>query len=191
MIINNLFMLVEKINKNIYKLFQSIINKIRFKSFGSKSIIYKPDRIVGSSNISIGNEVYIQKHARIECVTNYAGVKFDSALSIGDGTTIEERCHIVSAGVLNIGKGCMISADVFISDCNHGLLPNIKFIDQPLEVKQTTVGNHCFIGIGAKILPGVTLNDNCVVGANSVVTHDVPQNSIVAGVPAKIIGYIN
>lgn len=105
------------------------------------------------------------------------------------GTTIEERCHIIAAGDLHIGKECVISADVYISDCSHGYAHDELILRQPLKVMPTEVGYHCFIGIGAKIMPGVSLGDYCVVGANAVVTHDVPECAVVAGVPAEVIGY--
>ena len=50
-----------------------------------------------------------------------------------------------------------------------------------------SIGNNCVLGPGSKILGSVTLGDNVFVGANAVVTHDMPSNSIVAGIPAKVI----
>ncbi len=58
-------------------------------------------------------------------------------------------------------------------------------------MKETIIGNNCFVGTGAKIMAGVHMGDNVIVGANAVVTKDVPAYSIVAGVPAKVIKKYN
>ena len=150
--------------------------------YGREAMIHYPDRIFGCKKIYIGDKVNIGHHARLE---TQGGGK----LLIDFGTTIEERCHIIAAGDLHIGKECVISADVYISDCSHGYAHDELILHQPLKVMPTEVGYHCFIGIGAKIMPGVSLGDYCVVGANAVVTHDVPECAVVAGVPAKVIGY--
>ncbi len=73
-----------------------------------------------------------------------------------------------------IGKGCMIGSNVTIGGRSRSA-------DVPI------LGNDLFIATGAKILGGVTIGDNCVIGANAVVIEDVPANCVVAGIPAKII----
>ena len=55
------------------------------------------------------------------------------------------------------------------------------------KIGKIVVGNNCFIGHGAKIMPGVTIGDNVIVGACAIVTKDVPSNSVVAGIPARVI----
>lgn len=154
----------------------------KWGSMGENSVVIKPMRIVGKKNIHIGKDVIILNNARMETVGE-GGV-----LTIGDGTSIEQNAHIIAANQLEIGRDCVMSADVYISDCNHRYNPGKRIMDQPLDIKKTTIGNGVFIGIGAKIMPGVTLGDYCVVGANAVVTHDVPAQVIVAGVPAREIG---
>lgn len=148
--------------------------------FGKNSVMWNPDRIIGKKRIEINDNVTILHHARIEVLK-------DGYLSIGKNTSIEERSHVIAASHLSIGSETVISADVYISDCNHGYNRNKPIIEQELEIKPTKIGNHCFVGIGAKIMPGVELGDYCVVGANSVVTHSFPEGSIIAGVPAKKI----
>lgn len=82
----------------------------------------------------------------------------------------------------------MIGMNVTIATLNHGL---------PLETRNTTypspviIGENVWIGSNATILPGVTVGDNSVVAAGAVVTKDVPQNTVVAGVPAKVVKEIN
>ncbi len=81
----------------------------------------------------------------------------------------------------------MFSAYVYISDCSHQYGPNMDIMDSPLEFKPVEIGDHCFVGIGSCIMPGVHMGNYVVVGANSVVTKDVPDYCMVAGSPARVI----
>ncbi len=178
--------ILQKIKNLIY----TIWSNLKYEKKGKNSKIIKPMRIRGKNNIQLGNNVRILNGARIETITKWKNNRLIPQLCIGSGTTIEQNCHIIAAGKLSIGSNCVFSAFVYISDCNHCIIPGEKIMESPLEVKKTTIGNGVFIGIGARIMPGVTLGNNCVVGANAVVTHDVPERAVVAGVPAKIIKYI-
>lgn len=174
--------------KKIYHKLCFIIKEAKWGHKGKNSKVIRPMRIIGKRNIFIGDNVLILNNARMETVATKNSGQVAGSLKIGDGTSIEQNCHIIAANTLEIGRDCVMSANVYISDCNHGYSPKCRIMDQPLEIKKTTIGDGVFIGIGAKIMPGVTLGDYCVVGANAVVTHDVPKQAIVAGVPAKIIG---
>ena len=82
-----------------------------------------------------------------------------------------------------IGEGCVISENVIIRDSdNHKIKGNNK-----LETASINIGNHVWIGMNAVVLKGVTIGDGAIIAAGAVVTHDVPSNTLVAGVPAKII----
>lgn len=170
---------------------QKLKNDVFYGNFGHNSKIVKPMRIIGKRFMFIGNNVHILNGARMEAITEYKNQKLYPKLVIGDGTSIEQSCHIIATDELEIGKNCMFSAFVYISDCNHIYSPDKELNETNLEIKKTRIGDGVFIGIGARILPGVTLGNHCVVGANAVVTHDVPDRAVVAGVPAKIIKYLN
>lgn len=183
--------------KIISKIFRFLKNKIEimknnlfYGSKGRNSKIINPMRIIGKRFMCIGESVHILDAARIEAISEYAGVKLSPKLVIGDRTTIEQNCHIIAASELIIGSDCMFSAFVYIADCSHRFNLRGRIHDSELDIKKTTIGDGVFIGIGARIMPGVTLGNNCVVGANAVVTHDVPERAIVGGIPAKIIKYI-
>ena len=106
---------------------------------------------------------------------------------------IGDECHRPGMKGMTIGNGLLTGKGVLISDnshCNpsdHGQLslpPNSR----PLHSKGTiTIGNNVWIGEKAAILGGVAIGDGAVIGANAVVTHDVPPYSIAAGCPAKIL----
>ncbi|SHE13303.1 Galactoside O-acetyltransferase [Chlamydia abortus] len=82
----------------------------------------------------------------------------------------------------------MIGMNVTIATLNHGLSLEIRNITFPSPV---VIGKNVWIGSNATILPGVTIGDNSVVAAGAVVTKDVPENTVVAGVLAKVIKEIN
>lgn len=166
----------------------SYIENLVWGERGRKSKVIRPMRIMGKKYMYLGDNVHIMNNARMEVIRCYGDVKLDGALRIGSGTSIEQNCHIIAANELVIGEDCMFSADVYISDCAHQYAKDKRIAEQNLIVKKTKIGNGVFVGIGAKIMPGVKLGDNCVIGANAVVTHDVPEGMIAAGVPAKVIG---
>lgn len=180
----NFFIKVKRYLK--YRWFR-IKDNLRYKSFGKKSKIFRPLHISGKSRISIGNNVYVYKGARIQTIANWAGNGKFGELYIGNGTSIEQFCHIVAADRIIIGDECVFSAFVYISDCSHQFTPGVRIMDTELICKPVTIGKHCFIGIGSYILPGVNLGNNVVIGANSVVTSDIPDDCMAVGSPAKVI----
>ncbi len=162
--------------------------RMKFASIGKRSCIYKPLFVHGKKYIHLGSRVTFLHNARIEAIDAYGTQKFKPLIEIGDNTTFQQNLHMISAGTLKIGHDCVFSSYVYISNCNHDASGvDVNVLNAPLIVKDTTVGNYCFVGTGAKIMAGVHLGDNVVVGANAVVTKDVPSYCTVAGVPARII----
>lgn len=160
----------------------------KFGHIGKKCQIIKPIRIIGRNNIFLGDYSFFLNGARIETITHN---RKQGKLIIGKNTSFQQSCHVIAAGELIIGNDCVFSSFVYVSDCSHTYSPDIDIAKGDLVIKRTSVGDHCFIGCGARIMPGVNIGNNCVVGANAVVTHDVPPYSMVAGVPAKIIKRYN
>ena len=118
-------------------------------------------------------------------------VRDDAHLAIGDYTFIGRGAEIGVSHNVHIGKNCLISPGVFITDHNHGIemgkLMNIQeTVPSPVEI-----GNDVWIGANSVILPGVNIASGAVVGAGAVVSNQVSSYSIVAGVPARIIGSRN
>ena len=103
-------------------------------------------------------------------------------VSIGKNVVVMPGCLMMSAGGITIEDGAMIAANVQLISNNHDLYER-----QVITCKPVHIGKNAWIGAGATILPGVTIGDNAVVGAASVVTKDVEADTIVAGNPAKLI----
>jgi acetyltransferase-like isoleucine patch superfamily enzyme len=112
----------------------------------------------------------------------------EGVVSIGAKTVIGQECTISAFQHVSIGRECVIADRVMMIDFDHGMVE----VDRPIRVqgiykRDVRVGNNVWIGYGACILRGVTIGDNAVIGTNAVVTHDVPDNAVVGGVPARVI----
>ena len=105
-------------------------------------------------------------------------------ITLGKRVFINSGCCFQDQGGIEIGDDCLIGQQVVIATLNHDLDPERRGNMFPAPVK---IGNKVWIGAHATILPGVTIGNGAVVGAGAVVTKDVPENAVVAGVPAKII----
>ena len=130
---------------------------------------------------------FLGKHSVIEsycCINNAVG-----DVVIGDYTRI--GIHNTIIGPVCIGNHVNLAQGITVSALNHNFEDNTKRIDeQGITTKPVMIGNDVWIGANAVILPGVTIGKHCVVAAGAVVTKDVPDNSLVAGVPAKLIKQI-
>ena len=115
------------------------------------------------------------------------------AVRIGRGSEIGQRCRISIANSLEIGEKVLFSPNVYITDCDHEYRDvNVPVIDQGIVQRgqRVSIGDGSYIGINAVIVGNVKIGKHCVIGANSVVTHDIPDYSVVAGCPARVIKQI-
>ena len=110
-----------------------------------------------------------------------SGVRFHE-VKIGKNVIVMNGCLMMAAGGITIGDETQIAANVQLISNNHDLEDRNVITCKPI-----IIGKNVWIGAGSTILPGVSIGDNSVVGAASVVTKDVPPDTIVAGNPAKII----
>ena len=113
----------------------------------------------------------------------------EARLRIGGWSFLNIGVMIASVGLVEIGEHCMFANQCFVSDADH------RFDDPELPVPwqgfrskgPTRIGDNVWCGWGVVITSGVTVGDRCVIGANSVVTRDLPARSVAAGAPAKVI----
>lgn len=173
-----------KYKKIIWGVF-SLKYKLLFKKFGNLSYIGRPIMIEGYNKITIGDKVRIYPGMRAEVIG-------DGKLIINENTSIGQNFHITSEGNLSIGKNTTISGNVFITNIDHNYTKyNTHILKQEHIVKDTQIGENCFIGYGASIQAGTILGNNCVVGTNAVVRGTFPDGSVIVGVPGKIIKQYN
>ena len=112
---------------------------------------------------------------------------FGKNIKIGKGVFINSGCCFQDQGGIELGDGCLIGHQTVIATLNHDLVPGSRASMMPAKV---VLGKNVWVGAHCTILPGVTVGDNAVIAAGAVVTRDVPANSVVAGVPAKVIKFI-
>lgn len=158
--------------------------------FAEGAKIKDPLRIEGGQYIKIGSNCSIGRMAWIAAYDKYSEQKFNPQIIIGEDVTIGNLACITSIDSIKIGKGCLFSEYVYISDHAHGVQPNLNLYpaSQDLYSKgPVVIGENTFLGFRVCILPGVELGNNCVVGANSVVTKSFPANCMIAGIPGKLI----
>jgi acetyltransferase-like isoleucine patch superfamily enzyme len=156
-----------------------------FGKMGMPSYLGKPIFLKGIGNVFIGKKVRIFPHLRLETLN-------DGTIHIEDDTVISQNVHITSAGKLEIGKSCHILGNVFITNIDHDYTEIGKHIvNQKINIKDTIIGDHCFIGMGAAIMAGTMLGKQCIVGANSVVRGNFPDYCVIVGSPAKIVKRYN
>ena len=168
-------------------------NKRYFKHFGNNSII-KPTAILfcGLNYIEVGSNVRIGKDVQLTAWDSNNGVSFNPHIIIGDGTQIGSGAHITAINSIVIGKNVLTGKNVTITDNAHGgteiedlsKSPMIRVVESkgPVEIE-----DNVWIGDKATILANVRIGKGSIIGANAVVTKDVPEYTIVGGNPAKII----
>jgi acetyltransferase-like isoleucine patch superfamily enzyme len=165
----------------------SFLISSQFADWGRSSRIGRGAKLIDAQLIRVGSQVTIGDQAWLNAKDDRGDGL--STLSIGDGTYIGRLVHINAWQSVTIGSNVLVADRVFISDADH------NFADTRTAIRlqgdsfrgAVTLEDGCWIGIGAVILPGVTIGRNAIVAANAVVTYDVPSCAIVGGIPAKII----
>ena len=176
---------------NWYKLFLGNI--------GEGTVIRRYCHLEGDSleNVTIGNFCLIDTNCIIGCRSRLIkdGKKWKPMIKIGNGCNLGQYNHITAVNKIVIGENLLTGRFVLITDNSHGNFSHEELIAHPSKRQiaskgEVVIGNNVWIGDKVSIMPGVHIGDGCVVGANSVVTHDLPAYSLAAGVPAKVINKI-
>ena len=146
----------------------------------------------GQRNICIGNGTFIGHHTILGSWIKYGNDVFTPQIKIGNNCSIGDYNHITAIDKITLGDGVLTGRFVYIGDSAHGGLSleeaNIPPVKRKLLSKgEINIGQNVWIGDKVTILGGVTIGDNAIIGAGSVVNSNVPSNSMVAGVPAKLV----
>ena len=153
----------------------------QFRAIGENVIFERGVLVFHPENIRLGTNIYVGHYTILK---GY----YRNEMVIGDHTWIGQSCFFHSGGGIRIGKSVGIGPHVKILTTAHAE----EGIDKPIlhsRIEEGPVGieDDCDVGIGAIILPGVTIGRGSQIGAGAVVTHDVAPYSVVAGVPAKLL----
>jgi len=152
----------------------------RLRKVGRNVIVEDGVRIFHPENIEIGDNVYIGHDAILK---GY----YKSDLIIGNNVWIGQGSFIHAAGGVTIGNDVGIGPHVKIHAAFHGDDHVTPILGQPLVFESIVVEDDVNIGIGAMVMHGVTLRSGTKVGANAVVTKTFAPNSVIAGVPARLV----
>jgi acetyltransferase-like isoleucine patch superfamily enzyme len=158
-----------------------------FASFGDGSRLSCPTDIRGAPRIAVGRGVYVGPGSVLQVIRHPSNG--DVVIRIGDGTRIAGGCVLSGVLSLEVGKEVLMARQVYIADHAHrfdqlGVPVHAQGLD---NIKPVRIGDGAWIGENAVIFPGVTIGKGAVIGANAVVRCDVPDRTVAAGVPAKII----
>lgn len=186
----SLLRLIANILQRPYRLFCVLYYKVRFSTFGLHSGMRSPLRIDGAKNIKIGDHVTIQYKSWLGALPLTGSD--NATLIIEDGTVIGNFNHIFATKRIVIHRKVLTADKVFISDNLHSYeFVDVPIIDQPIvQNGEVEIGEGTWLGENVCVL-GASIGRHCVIGANSVVTKDIPDYSIAVGVPAKIIKRYN
>ncbi len=111
-------------------------------------------------------------------------------ITIGNSVFINSYCYLMDGGGITIGEHTFIGPYCGLYTAAHPLV--YRWRDQGLEkALPVKIGSHCWLGANVSVMPGVTIGDGCVIAAGAVVTKDIPDNCLAAGVPAKVIRMID
>lgn len=167
--------------------FATQLYKRDFKHFGEHSFIDKPALIQSPKRISIGSGSSINVGVFLRCYGN------NSTIEIGNGVSIGVQNSITSCNRIVIGDGVTTGRMVLITDNSHGKnnsLDDLKLRPMDREVVskgEVIIEDNVWLGEMVCVMPGVTIGHGSVIGANAVVTKDIPPYSIAVGCPAKVV----
>ena len=183
------FKIIMKIRYVYRLLFTSIIYRQFFRSLGKHTLIESPLKIMNEKNIDIGYNVTIEKYVTLYSVEQYNRKMYAGKIKIGNNVYMNNNCNITAANSIIIHDNVVMAFNVSCFDFNH----NYEDLETPVKYSDLSVlgeiiiSENCWIGMNVSIIGNVHLGKNCIVGANSVVTKSFPENTVIAGIPAKII----
>ena len=163
-----------------------------FHSIGANTTIVPPLRFKNLPGMQIGSGVTIHKNCWIQVLSNEEGdetpkLVIENNVGIGMNSTISVARKVV------IEEFVFTARNVYISDHAH----EYRDVQKPIgeqgitDIREVVIGARTWLGQNVVILPGVRIGRHCVIGANSVVNRDIPDFSIAAGVPARVIRRYN
>lgn len=184
---------MERFFLNITKLinkFSSVLWSFSFLKFGPKSTLCYPFSAVNTKYISVGKNTYIRSRAWF--VVQPENKISEDILSIGSNTYIGRNAHIVAVKSVQIADDVLFADNVFVTDSYHGFeQPNIPIKNQKVKFKsEVFIGAQSWIGENVCVIAS-KIGKHCVIGANSVVTSDIPDYSMAVGSPARVIKKYN
>lgn len=157
-----------------------------FASFGASSVLQLPVRLKNEHRIAVGSNVFVAAGSWLQVLD---GDGDEPAIVLGDRSSLAGGCVLSAAASITLGREASMARNVYVADHSHVYDdPDASILEQGVtRVEPIEIGDGAWIGENAIVLPGVRIGTRAVVSANSVVSHDVPDYSVVAGHPARVV----
>ena len=186
--------LIRIISLFYYRFISLVFYLPRFRSCKSLTVQSSP-RLTGCRFISIGT-LSAGRLLRLEALWLFPK---KPELTIGQNVSFGDFCHVACVLSLSISDNVLVGSNVYITDHDHGNYSDSSEFSDPdvppalrkLSARPVSIGSNVYIGERSTILPGVSVGHGSVIGAGSVVTSDIPDFSVAAGVPCRVIKIYN
>lgn len=162
-----------------------------FAHIGQSYFIWHTHTLHGTEYIHIGDGCTFESGLQL---TAWNTGKTPPSIIIGNNCLFRQNAHITATNGITIGNHLLTGTNVFISDNSHGETITDRDLletppgERPLHSKGTvSIGDNVWLGNNVCVMPGVTIGDGAIIGANSVVTHSIPAGCVAAGIPARVI----
>jgi acetyltransferase-like isoleucine patch superfamily enzyme len=164
----------------------SVLASRSFASFGPRSVIQPPVRLRGEARISIGSDVFVGAGSWLQALDAPGD---DPVVIVGDGTSIVGGCVLSGCRRIQIGRRVLMARNVYIADHMHAFEDRTRAVlDQGIDrVAPVEIADGAWLGQNVVVGPGVRIGRGAVIGANSVVLDDVPDDMVAVGAPARPI----
>ncbi len=172
------------------KLFSLLISGA-FARFGSKTVLMYPLRLSGEERIAIGDDVFIGPGSWLQALPD---AENDSiAIWIGKGSSVAGTCVISAVRNVKLEENVLLARNVYISDHIHKYTDTeTPVMAQGVEkIEPVLIKRGAWLGQNVVVCPGVVIGTGAVIGANSVVTSSIPDYSVAAGAPARVLKSIH
>ena len=139
-----------------------------------RSLVYGTQRVRFGDNVLLYPDLYLETQGAAK-------------IEVGDGVVLSRGVHLVAMAGIHIGCGSMIGEYSSLRDANHRRQPGVPIREAGHKAAEISLGREVWVGRGVTIVGGVSIGDYATIGANAVVTRDVPARAVVGGVPAKLL----
>lgn len=164
--------------------------RFTFRHYGRRSLIIRPLQLDGTKNISIGDRVVVGEGSWLAALPLTGSEQPN--LEIGNRCSIGHFNHIYATREIVLEQAVLTADHVYISDNQHGYADIHQPVkDQPIrQLRPVRIGEGSWLGENVCVM-GASIGKHCVIGANAVVTRDVPDYSVAVGCPARVIKRYN